>query len=116
MIVLIAVLKVYVLQGGQLFAQVCLGDAALALAVMTLEQVCDFFSRYGQVLAVARFKERKVVMQGTEALHFFVNGPVQVCQVDLRDLILALQFQVVLQPDDVFEELSEFLPSRFTET
>ena len=101
-------IKGYIGEWSQLFAQVSLCDATLSLPIVPLEQVSDLFSRDGQVLAVTRLKEGEVVIQCAKAFHLFVNRPIQVSQIDLWYLVLALQLEIVLQSDDVFEKLSKF--------
>ena len=46
-------------------------------------------------------------MQGAESFHVSVNGAVQVTQVDLRDLVLSLKFELVFQAHHIFKELSK---------
>ena len=101
-------IKGYVGEWSKLFAQVSLCDATLSLPIVPLEQVSDLFSRDGQVLAVTRLKEGEVVIQCAKAFHLFVDGPIQVSQIDLWNLVLALQLEIVLQSNDVFEKLCKF--------
>ena len=101
-------IKGYISEWSQLFAKVSLCDTPLSLSIMPLEQVSDLFSRDGQVLAVARLEKGEVVIQCAEAFHLFVNGPIQISQIDLRYLVLALQLEIVLKSNDVFEKLCKF--------
>lgn len=80
---------------------------------MTLEKVSDLLSGHGEVLAVARLEKLEVVVECAESFHISVDGAIEICEVDLRDLVLPLQLQFVLQADDVLEELGEFEPRAF---
>ena len=50
-------------------------------------------------------------MKRAKAFRVSVDGTVEVCEVDLGDLVLPLQLQFVLEADDIFEELRKFKPS-----
>ena len=57
---------------------------------MPFEEIRDLFGRDWQVLTIARLEECKVVVKRAETFEVFVDRAIEFCQVDLRDLELAL--------------------------
>lgn len=74
----------------QLLPHVSLSDTALPLPIVALEKVRDLLSGHREILTVAGFEKCKVVMKRAKAFRVSVDGTVEVCEVDLGDLVLPL--------------------------
>ena len=78
---------------------------------MSFEKVSDLFRWNREIFAVTTLKELEVVMESAKAFHVSVYWSVEICEVDLRDLIHPLDFKFILKFDEVVKKLGKFVAS-----